>query len=264
MSAPRDLDRLLQSYLSEGPQELPDTSFDAVRDRMEQTRQRTSIGLWRTAGMNRYLKVGLAAAAVALVAVIGIGLAGPDRGVSHPSPTPPSETESPTAAESPTSSILPVRGLPGGGPGARAGDYGWRGHPGGSIGWLHHVIGEGETLRQTQIVFAVKDDCFATGEGLAPRALKIAGYDALQVEPYPEQYLEGIYLNHTMAADIPISAYALSIDGFTLCVYTAWERNSTPADLDALRQVLESIRGQAVGEDSLRILFTLDAGWDTG
>ena len=74
MSAPRDLDRLLQSFLSEGPLELPDTSFDAVRDRIETTRQRAFLGSWRTPDMNRYLKCGLAAAAVVVVAVVAFNL----------------------------------------------------------------------------------------------------------------------------------------------------------------------------------------------
>ena len=32
MTAPHDLDRLLDAFLADGPTELPDRSFDAVRD----------------------------------------------------------------------------------------------------------------------------------------------------------------------------------------------------------------------------------------
>ncbi|MEX2135651.1 MAG: hypothetical protein WEB29_01650 [Chloroflexota bacterium] len=74
MSAHRDLDRLIHSFLAEGPMELPDPSYDEVRDRMEQTRQRAFIGPWRTSDMNRYLKMGLAAAAVVVIAVIASNL----------------------------------------------------------------------------------------------------------------------------------------------------------------------------------------------
>ena len=74
MSAPRDLDRLLQSFLAEGPLELPDPSYDEVRDRVEQKRQRAFIGSWRTPDMSNILKIGLAAAAVVLIAVIGYNL----------------------------------------------------------------------------------------------------------------------------------------------------------------------------------------------
>jgi len=74
MSAPRDLDGLLNTFLQEGPLELPDPSYDQVRDRMDHTRQRAFIGPWRTPDMNRYLKTGLAAAAVVLIAVVGYNL----------------------------------------------------------------------------------------------------------------------------------------------------------------------------------------------
>jgi hypothetical protein len=76
MSAHRDLDRLIQSFLAEGPMELPDPSYDEVRDRMEQKRQRAFIGPWRTPDVNRYLKIGLAAAAVVLIAVVGFQFLG--------------------------------------------------------------------------------------------------------------------------------------------------------------------------------------------
>src|SRR6266545_2817499 len=74
MSAPRDLDRLLQSFLTDGPLELPDASYDEVRSRMDQQRQRAFIGSWRTPDMNRYLKIGLAAAAVLVIAVVAFNL----------------------------------------------------------------------------------------------------------------------------------------------------------------------------------------------
>ena len=105
MSAPRDLDRLLQSFLNEGPQELPDPSYDEVRDRMERTRQRAFIGSWRTPDMNRYLKIGLAAAAVVVLAVVSYNLlpgsAGPGAG---PTGTPESPSVSPSATAEPTAS----------------------------------------------------------------------------------------------------------------------------------------------------------------
>ena len=44
MTPPHDLDRELTAFLWDGPTELPDPSFDAVRDRMETTRQRVVLG----------------------------------------------------------------------------------------------------------------------------------------------------------------------------------------------------------------------------
>ena len=74
MSAPRDLDGLLTTFLKEGPLELPDPSYDQVRDRMEHRRQRTFIGPWRTPDMTNFARVGLAAAAVVIVAVVAVNL----------------------------------------------------------------------------------------------------------------------------------------------------------------------------------------------
>ena len=100
MSAPRDLDRQIQSFLAEGPMELPDASYDEVRDRMEHKRQRAFIGSWRTPDVSNILKVGLAAAAVLVIAVVAFNLL-------PGSPTPggePSATPEPTATVEPSPS----------------------------------------------------------------------------------------------------------------------------------------------------------------
>ena len=93
MTAHNDLDRQLNDFLRDGPTELPYESFDAVRDRTEQTGQRVVIGPWRTPHMNAFAKLAIAAAAVVAVAVIGINLmpdqVGPGATPSvSPSPTP--------------------------------------------------------------------------------------------------------------------------------------------------------------------------------
>jgi hypothetical protein len=101
MSAPRDLDRLLRSFLKEGPLELPDPSYDEVRDRMEHTRQRAFIGPWRTPVMNRYLQIGVAAAAVVLIAVIAFNLlpgSPPPGGAPSASPSTEPSTAEPSGA----------------------------------------------------------------------------------------------------------------------------------------------------------------------
>ena len=74
MTAPRDPDQLIRAFLDEGRTELPDRAYDAVRDQIDRTRQRVVIGPWRESDMNTYAKVALAAAAVLVVAVIGINL----------------------------------------------------------------------------------------------------------------------------------------------------------------------------------------------
>lgn len=101
MTAPRDPDRLIHTFFEEGLDELPDPVYDAVRDRIEHTRQRAVIGPWRTSDMNRYLKIGLAAAAAVVIAVVAINLVPGGLQVGgEPSASPePSATPEPSAAE---------------------------------------------------------------------------------------------------------------------------------------------------------------------
>jgi hypothetical protein len=74
MTPRRDPDRLIHAFLMEGQTELPDPVYDAVRDRIEETRQGAVIGPWRTSDVNNFLKIGLAAAAVVVIAIIAINL----------------------------------------------------------------------------------------------------------------------------------------------------------------------------------------------
>jgi len=101
MSASKDLDRLIQSFLAEGPLELPNPSYDAVRERMEETRQRAVIGPWRTSRMGKTMQYGLAAAAV-IVAIIGLRTltAGPTPGGS-----PSAEPSASATASAPSSAF---------------------------------------------------------------------------------------------------------------------------------------------------------------
>ncbi|MEO6059132.1 MAG: hypothetical protein ABIQ05_04065 [Candidatus Limnocylindria bacterium] len=111
MTASRDPDRLIHAFFSEGLDELPYPVYDAVRDRIEQTRQRAVMGSWRTPDMNRYLKIGLAAAAVVVIAVVGFQyLGGPNTGspgateTATPEPSP-SPASPPPLTESFTSTV---------------------------------------------------------------------------------------------------------------------------------------------------------------
>jgi hypothetical protein len=105
MTASRDPDRLIQAFFDEGLDELPDPVYDAVRDRIEQTRQQTVIGRWKTSFVNKNMMYGLAAAAVVVVAIVGYRLLG-DSSLGGPSPT---TTQQPTATPSnPADGSLPV------------------------------------------------------------------------------------------------------------------------------------------------------------
>jgi len=102
MTAHRDPDRLIHAFLMEGQTELPDQVYDAVRDRIEQTRQRTFIGPWRTSLVTKAMKYGLAAAAVVVIAIIGYQFLGNSNtgspGASESAEPTPSPSATPAAA----------------------------------------------------------------------------------------------------------------------------------------------------------------------
>ena len=106
MSTDRDTTRIVRSWLEEGVTALPDRVLDAVLDQLPATSQRRPW--WparRFREMNNALKLAIAAAAVVVVALVGINLM-PGSGViggPGPSPTPnPTPTLSPTQAPSPS------------------------------------------------------------------------------------------------------------------------------------------------------------------
>ena len=78
MNAPKNFDRLIRTYLIEdqatGHSEVPDRVYSAIRDRIEQTHQRAVIGSRGVPDMNKFVAVGLAAAAVVVIAVIAFSL----------------------------------------------------------------------------------------------------------------------------------------------------------------------------------------------
>lgn len=94
MTAPRDRDRLIRTFLAEGQTELPDRAYDAVRAHIDRTRQRAVIGPWREPRMSTFARVAIAAAAVLAVALVGLQLS-PSSNVGGPLPSP-SPTPTPT------------------------------------------------------------------------------------------------------------------------------------------------------------------------
>jgi len=89
MSATRDPDRLLQAFLDEGPEVLPDRVLSAIQDDVHRLRQRTTFGPWRLSTMRTLL----ASAAVVAIVVAGAGIflasrvAPPPTGTAPPSPS---------------------------------------------------------------------------------------------------------------------------------------------------------------------------------
>jgi hypothetical protein len=117
MTARHDLDRMLDAFLMDGPLELPDPSFDTVRDRMETTRQRVVMGPWRVPDMSKLVPIGLGVAALVVAVVVGARLLGP--APSGPGAVP---TVAPTITPEPTaSSPLPSSSTSGASPSAAAG-----------------------------------------------------------------------------------------------------------------------------------------------
>ncbi len=109
MTAHNDLDRQLTDFLRDGPDELPYESFDAVRDRTEQTGQRVVIGPWRIPEMNRIVTLGLGAAAVVVALLVGAQLVGsPSGGVGFQPSAPAEPTATLAPSPSPAASAPPL------------------------------------------------------------------------------------------------------------------------------------------------------------
>jgi len=119
MSTDRDTTRIVRSWLRDDEHQSADRVLDAVLDRLDTTPQRRTTW-WparRTSDMNKFVVLGVAAAAVLLIVFIGVQLTGtPNLGGLLPtpavteSPQPDSPTPSPTdpTAGFPSSGLVPV------------------------------------------------------------------------------------------------------------------------------------------------------------
>ncbi len=109
MSTDRDVTGIVRSWLEEGATALPDRVLDSVLDQLPATSQRRPW--WparRFREMNNVWKLAIAAAAVVVVAIVGINLLPGRGGVGVPvaSPTP-SPTPSSTPSPSPSPATIP-------------------------------------------------------------------------------------------------------------------------------------------------------------
>jgi hypothetical protein len=103
MTGQRDPERLIQTFLDEGEEQLDDRIYDAVRASIEQQRQRVFVGPWSTPTMNKFVTIGLGAAAVVVALLIGAQLLGsPGGGLGNP----PSPSQEPTATAEPSASPI--------------------------------------------------------------------------------------------------------------------------------------------------------------
>jgi len=138
MNQRSDIDRMLQIWLADGPSVMPDRIVDVVADRIRVQRQRRSWRLLRRLPMNPIFKLGAAAAAVLIIAVVGWNLL-PERpggtgGQSTPSPAPaPSQTAAETASPAPAPPWWGASGAVCGHPVACAGELAPGSHTSGSF-----------------------------------------------------------------------------------------------------------------------------------
>jgi hypothetical protein len=261
----RDVNRAIRSWLQEDRHEDASRVAGAVLNQLDTIPQRRSQWLpaWRMPIMNRFITFGLGAAAVVVALFVGVQVLGPPGGgpgvAPTTSPEPTVTAEPSVAVHSP--STLPALPLPGNGP-SRAGDYGWTGARGYTAG-MHHVVVKQTGSSQTQLWFAIEDDCFAYGTDGEPESLTVAGLDARYFEPYLDPNVMFIGRGAPRGAETT-GAYALPVGDRTLCVYLTWDPTTTQEQLEAARQVVESIRGQPFGPNGIRIIFTLPEGWDRG
>jgi hypothetical protein len=109
MSTDRDVSRIVRSWLNEDRHEDADRVLNSVLDQLDTTPQRRTLwSAWRFPIMNNVLRVGLAAAAVVIIAVIAINLlpgSPTPGGTVSPSPSAPAE---PSSEPSSTPAGLPV------------------------------------------------------------------------------------------------------------------------------------------------------------
>src|SRR5438128_1053281 len=89
MSSEHDLQRAVRAWMREGLESLPDRYLDAALDEIATTHQRRRrASAWRPSEMNSFARLGLAAAAAILVAVLGWTMllnGGPLRPAASPS-----------------------------------------------------------------------------------------------------------------------------------------------------------------------------------
>ena len=98
------MDELLDSFLEVGPTVAPQRIAAATGVEIRTARQRRAVWpVWSFAEMNTFSKLAIAAAAVAVIAVVGINLMPGRGGVGGPLVSPsPSQSPSPTPAPRPT------------------------------------------------------------------------------------------------------------------------------------------------------------------
>jgi hypothetical protein len=87
MTAPRNSDNLIRTFLDDGLVELPDRTYDAVRRDIHRTRQRTVIGPWKEPTVTTLSRLAIAAAVLVAVGIAWINF-GPQANIGPPNASP--------------------------------------------------------------------------------------------------------------------------------------------------------------------------------
>ena len=177
MTTPPTTDLLIKSYLADGPDELPDRSFEAVREVIDHTRQRPAFGGWRIPRTSASARL-VATSALVLIAFVGLNLLGTPTDRASPMPTP---SPTPTATPRPTPLPTPIEvGSPDAGLTIEPGTFEMDGFPVRATvdlpaGWFEcspSVVEQAVCLAEFNsavglmiIDSVVADPCGATGEG---------------------------------------------------------------------------------------------------
>src|SRR3972149_4329455 len=98
MTKQRNIERLLDHWLADGPNEVNDRVIDVVADRIGRQHQQSAWRVsWRDSHMNSYVKPLLAVAAVVVIAVAGIAILGRPSGSDVGGAVSPAAPASPAA-----------------------------------------------------------------------------------------------------------------------------------------------------------------------
>lgn len=109
MTSTHEPDFLINAYLAEGVDELPERSYDAVRAAIDETRQWAVLGPWKEPQIMTATRFAVIAAAIAVLAVVAIRFL-PTTNIG-PQPTPsatPAATPSPTPSSTSSPSATPT------------------------------------------------------------------------------------------------------------------------------------------------------------
>jgi len=105
MTVARDPERVLRNLIEEGPTQLSERSYHAIRSEIDHTRQRVVLGPWRAPLMTNFTRIAIAAVAALAVAAVAFNMlprdniAGP---INSPGQTPTTVPATPVAPPTPT------------------------------------------------------------------------------------------------------------------------------------------------------------------